>query len=68
MSSTYSLFTHADTPVENMGPGRFGPVLYRTNNEKKELRAMRVAHTIYLKDCILNPAMVVGSHSVVYKV
>lgn len=50
MSSTYSLFTHADTPVENMGPGRFGPVLYRTNNAKKEVKAMRVAHTIYFED------------------
>nr|CCA21744.1 DC12 family protein putative [Albugo laibachii Nc14] len=28
-------------PVENMGPGRFGPVLYRLNNDKRDLRAMR---------------------------
>ncbi|CCI46696.1 unnamed protein product [Albugo candida] len=27
--------------MENMGPGRFGPVLYRTNNAKKEVKAMR---------------------------
>lgn len=33
-----------------MGPGRFGPVLYRTNNAKKEVKAMRVAHTIYFED------------------